>query len=89
MSSRWYFENMTLSSSEIQVQDLNHYGIIAGIIDQIGLVEEVNQILGVHHQQIVTPGQAVKAMIINGLGMVSAPLYIPLFCHFPSSRSNK
>lgn len=53
-----------------------YYGIIAGIIDQIGLVEEVNQILGVHHQQIVSPGQAVKAMIVNGLGMVSAPLYL-------------
>lgn len=67
---------MTSSTSEIQVQDLNHYGIIAGIVDQIGLVEQINQIIGVHHQQIVTPGQAVKAMIINGLGMVSAPLYL-------------
>lgn len=76
MSSGWYFKNMTLSTSDIQVQDLNHYGIIAGIVDQIGLVEQINQIIGVHHHQIVTPGQAVKAMIINGLGMVSAPLYL-------------
>lgn len=67
---------MTSSTSEIQVQDLDHYGIIAGIIDQISLVEQINQIIGVHHHQIVTPGQAVKAMIINGLGMVSAPLYL-------------
>ena len=37
MSSGWYFKNMTSSTSDIQVQDLNHYGIIAGIIDQIGL----------------------------------------------------
>ena len=71
---------MAPSTPDIQVQDLNHYGIIAGIIDQIGLVEQINQIVGVHHHQKVTPAQAVKAMIINGLGMVSAPLY--LFSHF-------
>ena len=31
---------MTLSTPDIQVQDLNHCGIIAGIIDEIGLVKE-------------------------------------------------
>jgi hypothetical protein len=40
------------------------------------LVEQINQILGTHHQEIVSPGQAVKAMILNGLGLVSAPLYL-------------
>ena len=51
---------MTSSSSKIQVQDLNHYGVIAGIVDQIGLIEQINQIIGVHHQQIVTLGKAVN-----------------------------
>ncbi len=49
---------------------------MAGIIDQMCLVEQINQILGTHHQEIVSPGQAVKAMILNGLGLVSAPLYL-------------
>lgn len=40
------------------------------------LVEKINQLLGTHPQEIVSPGQAVKAMIINGLGLVSAPLYL-------------
>ena len=61
---------------QIQVQDLDHLGIVAGIVDQMGLVKLVDQALGTHPQQIVSPGQAVKAMIVNGLGFVSAPLYL-------------
>ena len=56
-------------TAEIQVKDLNHYGIIAGIIDEIELVERINELVGTHHRQKITPGLAVKAMIINGLGM--------------------
>ncbi len=67
---------MKPSTAEIEVKDLNHYGIIAGIIDEIGLVEKINELVGTHHRQKVTPGLAVKAMIINGLGMLSAPLYL-------------
>ena len=67
---------MKPSTAEIQVKDLDHYGIIAGIIDEIGLVEKINELVGTHHRQKVTPGLAVKAMIINGLGMFSAPLYL-------------
>ena len=60
----------------IRVQDLDHSGIVAGIIDEIGLVEQINQEMGSHPQEIVSAGVAVKAMIINGLGFVSAPLYL-------------
>jgi transposase len=69
-------KNMKPSTAEIEVKDLNHYGIIAGIIDEIGLVEKINELVGTHHRQKVTPGLAVKAMIINGLGMFSSPLYL-------------
>jgi len=61
---------------EIEVKDLDHLGIVAGIVDQIGLVEEIDQVVGKHPQQKVSTGQVVKAMILNGLGFVSAPLYL-------------
>ena len=67
---------MKLEQLQIQVQDLDHLGIVAGIVDQMGLVELVDQAIGTHPQQVVSPGQAVKAMILNGLGFVSAPLYL-------------
>lgn len=60
----------------MDVQDLDHLGIIAGIVDQMGLESRTNLCLGTHSQQIVSPGQGIKAMILNGLGFVSAPLYL-------------
>jgi transposase len=63
-------------ASDIRVQDLDHSGIIAGICDEMGLVEEIDKRLGTHPQEIISPGQVVKAMILNGLGFVSAPLYL-------------
>lgn len=65
-----------MSASEIRVQDIDHSGIVAGVIDEMGLVEQINQRLKQHPLQVVSPGQAVKAMILNGLGFVSAPLYL-------------
>src|SRR5215204_4729585 len=60
----------------IEIQDIDHLGIVAGIVDEIGLVEEIDQKLGTHPQEHVSPGQTVKAMILNGLGFLSAPLYL-------------
>ncbi len=39
-------------------------------------LSQINQLLGTHPQEIISAGQVVKAMIINGLGFVSAPLYL-------------
>ena len=61
---------------DIQVKNLDHLGIVAGIVDQIGLVEEIDKQIKRHPQQIISTGQVVKAMILNGLGFVSAPLYL-------------
>jgi len=67
---------MKKMTSLIRVQDLDHSGIVTGIINEMGLVEQINQGLGGHPQEIISAGVAVKAMIINGLGFVSAPLYL-------------
>ena len=32
----------------IEVQDIDHLGIVAGIIDDAGLVEEIDRLLGTH-----------------------------------------
>lgn len=42
----------------------------------MNLVEQINRLLGTHPQEIISAGQVVKAMILNGLGFVSAPLYL-------------
>ncbi len=71
----------------IEVQDIDHLGIVAGLVDEIGLVEEIDRKLGTHPQECVSSGQVVKAMILNGLGFLSAPLY--LFGEFFSGKATE
>ncbi len=58
------------------MQNLDHLGIVAGIIDEIGIEEIINERLGKNSREKVSAGVIVKAMLINGLGFVSAPLYM-------------
>ncbi|QEI41037.1 transposase from family IS1634 (plasmid) [Dolichospermum sp. UHCC 0315A] len=65
-----------LKPQEIEIENIDHLGIVAGIIDSIGIVEIINELIGVEKDEKVNAGQVVKAMIINGLGFVSKPLYM-------------
>ena len=60
----------------MEIENIDHLGIVAGIIDSIGIVEIINELIGVEKDEKVNAGQVVKAMIINGLGFVSKPLYM-------------
>ena len=62
--------------NELKIRNIDHLGIVAGIVDQIGLVEIVNIEIGENSQEKISAGIVVKAMILNGLGFVSAPLYL-------------
>jgi len=61
---------------EINVEDIDHLGIIAGIVDDIGIVEIIDREIGSHPQEKVSAGQVVKAMILNCMGFLTAPLYL-------------
>lgn len=65
-----------LNVKEMQIQNIDHLGIVAGMVDAIGLVEIINDLIGEEKGEKVSPGHAVKAMILNGLGFVSQPLYM-------------
>lgn len=65
-----------LNAEDIKIQNIDHLGIVAGIIDSIGLVEIINELIGEQKEEKVSPGHVVKAMILNGLGFVSKPLYM-------------
>ena len=62
--------------SGINIVNLDHLGIVAGIIDEMELVEEVNKKVGISNKETLSPGQVMKAMILNGLGFLSAPIYL-------------
>ena len=44
---------------DIQVKNIDHLGIVAGIVDQIGLVEEIDRHIEKHPQQLISTGQVV------------------------------
>ncbi len=68
---------MTPINAEIQVKNLDHLGLVAGIVDELGIVETINGLLnGIQPGEIVSAGVVVKAIILNGLGFVSRPLYL-------------
>ena len=71
-------------TSELKVENLDHLGLIAGVIDELGLVELLDEIFPPHRDNKITTGQVVKAMILNCLGFLSAPLY--LFSQFFESK---
>jgi transposase len=77
----------TADALRIEVQDIDHLGLVAGIVDETGLVEEIDRKMGTHPLEHLSCGQAVKAMILNGLGFLSAPLY--LFEEFFSGKATE
>ena len=52
---------------EITVKNLDHLGIVAGLIDEIGIVEVINQKLGVDNREKITAGQVIKALILMSI----------------------
>lgn len=59
---------------EVTTQRLDHLGIIAGVIKDIGLVELIDKRIPKHAKQEISTGEAVSGMIINGLGFSDRPM---------------
>jgi transposase len=58
-------------------QVLDHLGLVAGMFEELGIGEVVDQATQQNPEmRIVTAGQAVKAMVLNGLGFVNQHLYL-------------
>ncbi|MDJ0661433.1 MAG: DUF4277 domain-containing protein [Crocosphaera sp.] len=64
------------STDEISIQTINHLGLVAGIIDDIDLENIINEVVGSDPRELITSGQVVKGIILNGLGFTSQPLYL-------------
>ena len=58
----------------VRVERLDHLGLIASVINDLGLVKMIDARLNPDEQEEITPGEAVKGMILNGLGFANRPL---------------
>jgi transposase len=70
-------------------QMLDHLGLVAGMVDALGIAAVIDQATRQHPAtRMVTVGQAVKAMILNGLGCVNQQrsLVPRFFQHKPTHR---
>jgi len=56
------------TNADLQVYDLAHLGLVAGIMDRMKLVETVDHQVGPRPNEKVSTGMALKAAILNALG---------------------
>jgi Domain of unknown function (DUF4277) len=59
-------------ASEMKVENLDHLGLVAGLIDEIGIVQKINELVGEQPGEIVSPG--LLDLICSGDGDV--PLFL-------------
>jgi hypothetical protein len=62
------------------VARLDHLGLIASVINDLGLVNMIDARLKPDEQEAITPGEAVKGMILHGLGFANRPLSLTPQC---------
>src|SRR5216684_5221924 len=69
----------------ISVERLDHLGVVASVIKDVGIIEMIDARLGLHDQEEITAGEAVAGMILNGLGCANRPLSLtpPFFANKP------
>lgn len=63
-------------NQEVVSHPLDHLGLIAGVCEELGIADKIDKLIGVHEKRHVSPGKAIVAMIINGLGFSARRLYL-------------
>jgi transposase len=70
-------------------QVLDHLGLVAGMFDELGIGDVLDQATQQNPEmRDLTVGEAVKAMVLNGLGFINQALYLVprFFQNKPTSR---
>lgn len=67
---------LEIASSELQSYPFDHHGLIASVCKDLKIAERIDSLLPVHDDRVVSPGQAVVALILNGLGFTNRRLYL-------------
>jgi hypothetical protein len=62
-----------IEASNVRVQDIDHCGLIAGICDEMGLVEQIDQLLGTQPQSIITLPASSQSHDFEWIGLCQCP----------------
>ena len=73
---------MSLNSENVSSEQLGHLGLIAAMIQELGIIEKIDARLDLNKRKggIVSYGRRVAAMVLNGLGFMNSRL--SLTTHF-------
>lgn len=62
--------------TDYETKNLDHLGLVAAQFDDLGLVELIDQVVPQDKEKRnVSLGQAIKAMVVNGLGFANHTLF--------------
>lgn len=78
-----------MEKTEYKSETLEHLGLVAGMVDELGIEELVDTVIPQDlAQRKVSVGQAIKAMVLNGLGFANRRLYLTsrFFRNKPTER---
>jgi transposase len=68
---------MEIAGEEVKTLTMDHHGLVAATCKDLGIAEKINARLGkADERRVVSPGKAVIAMILNGLGFTNRRLYL-------------
>ena len=59
---------------KVYVEPFDHLGVLVSVIKDLGLIDMINARLLPDRQEVLTPGEAMAGMILNGLGFANRPL---------------
>src|SRR5881409_2093480 len=72
-----HIETGTMVSPRYKSRTLAHLGLVAGMYEELGIGEVIDRVVSQDEERrFVSVGQAVKAMVLNGLGFVNQRLYL-------------
>ena len=58
----------------IKIERIDHLGIVAGVIQDLGIIEMIDSRITPDQREEITTGEAIAGMIINGLGFSDRPI---------------
>lgn len=58
----------------LDIKRLDHFGLVAGIIKDLKLIELIDSHFELDKQENISTGEAIAGMIINGLGFTQLPM---------------
>src|SRR5438105_13366314 len=72
-----HIETGTMVSPRYKSRTLANLGLVAGMYEELGIGEVIDRVVPQDEEgRFVSVGQAVKAMVLNGLGFVNQRLYL-------------